>query len=286
MIKCKRSDCLSMLVNLEKLQKNTQRIIKVKKMKTYRFVWPLVLILIFGIVSCTANLEVRKKQAEASRNLGEAYYNQGNYTAALGEFLKAETLYTGDPYLQNNLGLTYMAMKEMDLAVKHFKKAIEMKPDYAPAINNLGTAYLNKKEWDIAVMYFKKVAGNLLYATPHFALSNLGWAYYNKKEYALAEKYYLNALEIQPKFVNALVGLGKTYIAMDRSLEAVATLEKAVKDYPRLGQLYLELARAYTLSGDYKKAYKFYKKAVEFAPDSAFARKAEQEVQKMRNFRE
>jgi len=255
-------------------------------MKIYRPAWAVFAFLVFGIVSCTAHLEARKKQAEASRNLGEAYYNQGNYTAALGEFLKAETLYTGDPYLQNDLGLTYMAMKKMDLAVKHFKKAIEMKPDYAPAINNLGTAYLNKKEWDTAIKYFKEVTESLLYATPHFALSNLGWAYYNKKEYVLAEKYYLNALEIKPKFVLALVGIGKTYIAMGRSLEAVATLEKAVKDYPRLGQLYLELARAYTLSGDYKKAYKFYKKAVEYAPDSAFARKAEQEVQKMRNFRE
>jgi len=285
-IKCKRSDCLSMLVNLEKLQKNTQRIIKVKKMRTYRLAWTVFAFLIFGIVSCTANLELRKKQAEDTRNLGEAYYNQGNYTAALGEFLKAKTLYTGDPYLQNDLGLTYMAMKKMDLAIKHFKKALEIKPDYAPALNSLGTAYLNKKEWDTAIRYFKEVTENLLYATPHFALSNLGWAYYNKKEYALAEKFYLNALEIKPKFVNALVGLGKTYIAMNRSLEAVATLEKAVKDYPRLGQLYLELARAYTLSGEYKKAYKFYKKAVEYAPDSAFARKAEQEGQKIRKFRE
>ena len=110
-----------------------------------------------------------------------------------------------------------MAMGEMDLAVKHFKKALEIKPDYAPAINNLGTAYIKKKEWDTAIRYFKEVSENLLYATPHFALSNLGWAYYNKKEYALAEKFYLKALEISPKFINALVGLGKTYTAMGRS---------------------------------------------------------------------
>jgi tetratricopeptide (TPR) repeat protein len=274
-----------MLVNLEKLQKNTQRIIKVKKMKTYRLAWTVFAFLIFGIVSCTANLEVRKKQAEASRNLGEAYYLEGNYPAALGEFLKSETLYPGDPYLQNDLGLTYMAMKKMDLAIKHFKKALEIKPDYAPALNSLGTAYLNKKEWDTAIRYFKEVTENLLYATPHFPLSNLGWAYYNKKEYALAEKFYLKALEINPKFINALAGLGKTYIEMGRSSEAVATLEKAVKDYPRLGQLYLELARAYTLSGEYKKALDAYEKVVEFAPGSALAREAETEAQKIRKFR-
>jgi len=254
-------------------------------MKSYGFIRAVMVILILGSVSCAANLEIQKKQAEASRNLGEAYYRQKNYPEALGEFLKSETIYPGDPFLQNDLGMTYIAMKKMDLAIKHFKKAIEIKPDYAPAINNLGTAYLNKKEWDTAIRYFKEVTKNLLYATPHFALSNLGWAYYNKKEYILAEKFYLKALEINPKFVNALVGLGKTYTAMGRGSEAVATLEKAVKDYPRLGQLYLELARAYTLSGKYKKALDAYEKAVEFAPGSSLAREAEAEAQKIRKFR-
>ena len=126
-------------------------------MKTYGFRWTVSLIFIFGSVSCAANLEMQKKQAKASRNLGEAYYRQGNYPSALGELLKSETLYPGDPFLQNDLGLTYMAMEKMDLAVKHFKKALEIKPDYAPAINNLGTAYLNMKEWDTAIRYFKEV---------------------------------------------------------------------------------------------------------------------------------
>ena len=254
-------------------------------MKTYRLAWTVFAFLIFGIISCAANLEMQKKQAKASRNLGESYYRQGNYPEALGKFLKSETIYPGDPFLQYDLGLTYMSMKKMDLAVKHFKKALEIKPDYAPALNSLGTAYLNKKEWDAAIRCFKEVTENLLYATPHFPLSNLGWAYYNKKEYVLAKKFYFKALEINPKFINALAGLGKTYIAMGRSSEAVATLEKAIKDYPRLGQLYLELARAYTLSGKYKKALDAYEKAVEFSPDSTLAREAETEAQKIRKFR-
>ena len=33
---------------------------------------------------------VKKKEAEAARNLGEAYYHQQRYSAALKEFLKAE----------------------------------------------------------------------------------------------------------------------------------------------------------------------------------------------------
>jgi len=254
-------------------------------MKTRRLGWTALMFIVICVVSCTANLEVRKKQEVATRNLGEAYLRKGDYTSALREFLKAETLYSDDPYLQNDIGLTYMGKKKLDLAVKHFKKAIQIKPDYAPAMNNLGTAYIAKKEWDTAIAYFKEVSNNLIYATPHFPLSNLGWAYYNKKDYALAEQYYLDALKIEPKFINALLGLGQTYIAMGRIQEAVATLKKGVDIYPRFAQFYLELAKAYTLSRDYKKALAAYNKIAELVPGSPIAQEAERKAQGIRNLR-
>jgi Tfp pilus assembly protein PilF len=261
------------------------KLFEVKQMKKRRLGWTAFVFIVICVVSCTANLEVRKKQEVASRNLGEAYLRKGDYTSALREFLKAETLYPDDPYLQNDLGLTYMGKKKLDLAVKHFKKAIKIKPDYAPAMNNLGTAYIAKKEWDTAIAYFKEVANNLIYTTPHFPLSNLGWAYYNKKDYALAEKYYLDALKIEPKFINALLGLGQTYIALGRIPEAVATLKKAIDIYPRFAQLYLELAKAYTLSRDYKKALAAYNKIAELVPGSPIAQEAERKAQGIRNLR-
>ncbi len=254
-------------------------------MKTWRFGWAVFVLLAIGVVSCTANMEARKKQGEAYRNLGEAYYRQGNYTSALKEFLKSEALYPDDPFLQNDLGLAYMAKKKPDLAIKYFKRALEINPDYVPAKNNLGTAYLFKKEWDAAIGCFKEVTGNLLYATPHFPLSNLGLAYYNKKEYPLAEKYYLEALEVEPKFVNAMLGLGRTYIAMGKSSEAVATLEIAVKNYPDFGQAHFDLGKAYTLSGDYKKALSAYEKVVELVPETPLAREAGIEAHKIRGIK-
>jgi type IV pilus assembly protein PilF len=54
-----------------------------------------------------------KKKAAASRNLGEAYLSEKNYTAALGELLKAERLNPEDPILQNDLGLVYMAKEKI-----------------------------------------------------------------------------------------------------------------------------------------------------------------------------
>jgi tetratricopeptide (TPR) repeat protein len=252
-------------------------------MQNFRFVWIFLAVVAMCTVACTSNLQVRKKQGEAARNLGEVYFMQGNYTEALREFLKAESLYPDDPFLQNDLGLTYKAKKKPDLAITHFKKALALKPDYAPAKNNLGTVYLDKGEWDAAIEYFKETAGSLVYASPHLPLSNLGWAYYNKKAYEQAEKYYLEALEIAPKFINALRGLGLTYMAMGRIPEGVEILEGAIKEYPRTALLYFDLATAYTLLHDYESALNAYKKVDELAPKSALARQAEKAVQKIKH---
>ena len=114
-------------------------------------------------------------------------------------------------------------------------------------------------------------------------LSNLGWAYYNKKAYEQAEKYYLEALEIAPKFINALRGLSLTYMAMGKVPEGIEILETAIKEYPRMTLLYFDLATAYTLLHDYESALNAYDKVVELSPGSAFAREAEKKAQKIKH---
>ena len=202
------------------------------KIKANGFMWTASMFLVFFLASCAANLEVRKNQEEALRNLGEAYIREGDYTKALRKLLEAEKLYAEDPHLQYDLGLVYMAKEKPNKAIEHFKKAVEIKPDYTPAKNSLGVAYLAQKKWDDAIVCFKEITGDLLYATPHYPLSNLGFAYYNKKKYRLAEKYYQDALKIEPKFVIALRGLGLTYLKMGRISEAVTTLEKVIELAP------------------------------------------------------
>jgi Tfp pilus assembly protein PilF len=248
-------------------------------MKINRLV--LSLFLVFFIASCATNIEVRKKQEEASRNLGEAYLQQRDFSSALREFLKAEKIYSKDPYLQNDLGLAYMAKGRLDLAIKHFKKAVKLKPDYTPARNNLGAAYFDKKDWDLAIACFKEIVDDIFYATPHYPLTNLGWAYYNKQEYEVAEKYYRDALKLEPNFFKALRDLGRTYIAMERAADAAAMLEKAVENYPRSAESYFYLAKAYSLSREYKKAIKAYNKVIELAPESFLAGEAKKEVGKI-----
>ncbi|MBU0993668.1 MAG: tetratricopeptide repeat protein [Proteobacteria bacterium] len=222
-----------------------------------------------------AQTHQNEKQAEALRNLGEAYIQQGNYSAALKELLKAETLTPNDPYLQNAMGRAYMGKDRLDIAISHFKKAILLKPDYAAAINSLGAAYLAAKDWDKAIEIFTELSRNILYGTPHFPLSNLGYAYYNKKIYDLAEQKYLAALDLEPQFIIALRGLGKTYLAQGKIEKAKTTFEKAVQIAPNYAELHSDLAKAYIASKDFKKASDEIKKTIELAPkDSELSKEA------------
>ena len=173
-----------------------------------------ILLLLFSMLmfSACAGMGVDPqdaKKAAASRNLGEAYLSEGNYTAALGELLKAERMNPEDPILHNDLGLAYMAKEKIDLAVVHFEKAVRLKPDYSLAKNNLGSAYMARQEWDKAIPLLTAVTGDLLYATPHYPLANLGWAYYNKKEYDKARYYLEEALDLKPDFFIAAIIWGK-----------------------------------------------------------------------------
>jgi len=236
------------------------------------------------ILACTTqNVEEQKAQAEAIRNLGEAYLQQGKYRVALKQLKKAEELYPSDHLLQDDLGLAYLYLKDRDQAIFHFKKALEIKDDYNPARNNLGNAYAEKKEWDKAIEQYKIVTADLLYGTPQFPLSNLGVVYYELQEYGLSAQYFLKALDIKPDFIQALYGLAKTYMAVDRVPDAIAKLEKAVDISPDSAVLYFELAGAYALNLDYTKAMSAYHKVVELDPNSTLADRALIEARKIKN---
>lgn len=254
-------------------------------MKRNLVIWIACVVLMIFSASCkTTDNETKKKEANATRRLGEAYLHQGNYASALREFKKAEKKYPDDHFLHYDLGLLYARKEKFDEAIVHYKRALELAPDFGPAMNSLANAYAGKKDWDQAILHYKKVVNNMLYATPHFAYAGLGNAYYYKGNLDHSEKNYLKALSIKPDFITALRGLSETYIAMGRIPEAVEKLEKAVRLLPENAALHFQLARAYRLALEFKKAYRSYLKVVTLAPETPLAEQAQKgaiEVKKL-----
>ncbi|SLM31740.1 TPR repeat domain protein [Desulfamplus magnetovallimortis] len=237
----------------------------------------LMLMISLMLSSCSTSSSPKvdrhqSKMASATRELGEAYMAQGNYTAALKEFITAEKVIPNDPYLQNDLGLAYMAKNRFDLAEIHFKKAIELNPEYVPAKNNLGSAYLKGEKWDLAIECFKEISDNLLYATPHYPLSNLGWAYLGKGDMKIAEHYFQRSLKEQPDFINAIHGLATVYIIESNFSQALDLLKEGIKRNSQTSAvaiLHSDIAKVYERYGNYKEADRHWRKVLEIAPQSS-----------------
>lgn len=241
---------------------------------------PLAIVLIMAI-GCAGNLEHRKRQSQATRDVGEAYMVQGNFTAALNELLKAEKIYPDDPILQDYLGLAYRAKDHFTEAEAHFKKALALKPEYAVAYNNLGETYLTQKKWDAAIAVFKELSANILYSTPHFADLNLAWAYYNKHDYATATvyykkviKHYLDGFARDIVYVKALRGMGKIYLASGKLDKAGKIMEEALSLAPDFPPLLMDVAKTRDALGKTESAVAAYHKVIEVAPGSRLAAEA------------
>ena len=251
--------------------------------RNWNWIVPLLLVCALGACSSPPKTsENTLERAEASRNLGEAYLRENNYSAALKELQKSESLIPKDHFVQYDLGVVYYDLEKYDLAIQHFEKALEIQGDYAPALNSLGNAYAAKGDWDKAIYYYKQAAENLVYATFYLPLTGLGVAYYNKKELNLSERYFLQAIKQKSDYLPALVGLAKTYTAMGKFSDAQGLLERAASVSPRSAGVYFELAKAYTRTGDYRRAYSAYQKVIELAPDSLTAQEALREANRLK----
>ena len=247
-------------------------------MQPLRYCLIPVISLFFFIGACagggTINTVQKKREAVAQRRLGNVYFNQRQYSAALRELRIAESLDPQDHLLHNSLGSVYAAKKKYDLAIIHFQKALSLKPDYAPAHNNLGSAYLLKGDWDAAITCLKELTSDLIYATPHYPLTNIGWAYYNKNNYRLAESYYLQALDIDQDYPKARRGLGLTYLAMGKTDAAISQLERVIQTVPEFAQAYMDLGSAYTRQGQKEKAKNAYQRVITLSPENEMGQNA------------
>lgn len=250
-------------------------------MKRYLYGCFVIFMLALLTAACATEQKLAERQrAEATRDLGEAYMGQGNHTRALREFLKAESIYPDDPYLQNDLGMAYQAKGNLDLAIRHYLEALELNPEYSPARNNLGSAYIEQENWEAAIECFKAVKDDLLYGTPHYPMTNLGFVYFKLGDYDQSVYYYLEALEIAPNFPKAHHGLGRTYMAMGNYAEAVNSLENAVKNAPNEIPIQLDLGRAYKMTREYNKAFEIFTRAAQTAEDPKIKKEAEAEAEK------
>jgi tetratricopeptide (TPR) repeat protein len=146
-----------------------------------------------------ATVQANPDSAEAQFELGNAYYEAGNWAQAIIAYQRAVELDPGYQAAYANLGVAYYQQQQFDLAASQYQKALELNPKDGEVAYNLGALYLQQA----------LSAGE----QPNPDLINR----------AIAQLE--DALEISPDLAEPHFTLGVAYFFLDQKAEAIQQFE-------------------------------------------------------------
>lgn len=235
------------------------------------------------------SLEVFKEMKDNSgianlySNIGVVYYDRGDDTKALENYLQSlrYSELAGDKFriliaLNNVGGVYFIKPATYDKALEYYGKALQLceeldKKDELGAISvNIGSIYYERNDNARALLYFNKALK--AYGDSEGSLNAynaLGKAYNKAGQFELALKNHNAALGIAEKLNNKMglvqsrMGLGNVYVRKGDFITALNQFTKAettaleLQANHELKDLYQEMAKAYSQTANYKKAFEY-----------------------------
>ena len=191
--------------------------------------------------------------------------------AAINEIRRQETR-SVDAYELFSRGMLTLRMATSDgpdRAIHLFERALAIDPDYAEAWAGLGGAYQIKgtflglpEQLDRAIEFEQKA----LALDPRLADAHvwLGSAYFALHRHDEAIASLQEALRLDPEHARAHATLGRVYwVGHGRVADGIAELVRAVAINPQFGYAHQQLAYLYTEQGDWKRAERAARRAIE-----------------------
>lgn len=171
-----------------------------------------------------------KNRASIHTELGAAYFQRGNMSAALDELRIA--LNADSDYVQaySIRGLVYGQLKEYARAEEDFQHALSLAPTDPEVNNNYGWYLCQYREPAKSIAYFLQALKNPLYSTPERAYANAGTCALKSGDLDGAQRYLLSAVSMSKDgapFVR--LQLAKLFYQRGNSEEARIYLNDALK---------------------------------------------------------
>ena len=185
-------------------------------------------------------IEADPQFVAAQHALGVVHQNLGNRWKAAAQFRASAQLDPAyaEPY--KALGDLYLTAPRrlFEEAIKAYAKAIELRPFYAEAHVGLGDALAAKGDVDQAVSAYQKgLEFNPINAKVHVSLGKI---YYSEKGlYYESVTAYKKAIDLDPAYLDARMGLAEVYEDKGLYKEAIEEYHKVVDaDAKNTGALY------------------------------------------------
>ncbi len=234
----------------------------------------------------------------ALSNLGVIYSRTNRADQAITVYRHALRLSPDDKALLLNLGLVYLKQEKHSRALPYFARVVAIDPHNlqarqllavchaytgqpAPAIRDLealhaaaprdegilfllGFCYLKNHNPEKAKAIFQLMFEA---AGPARAQFLLGRANYEATQFSQAEEAFLEVLRLDPKFPGAHLELGKVYISLRRTDQAIRELDLALKGDPRDADASYFLGGLLVQEGRYTEGIPYLERAKEAKPD-------------------
>jgi tetratricopeptide (TPR) repeat protein len=234
----------------------------------------------------------------ALSNLGVIYSRTSRADRAIGMYRRALQVSPNDKAILLNLGLVYLRQEAHSKALPLFERIVAIDPQHlqarqllavcrayvgqlTPAIRDLeslraaapgdegilfllGFAYLRNHDPENAKAVFDRMFEA---AGPVRAQFLLGKAYYEATLFPQAEESFIEALRLDPRLPGVRVELGKVYISLRRTDDAIRELELALKDSPGEGDASYFLGGLLVQEGRFAEGIPYLERAKQVKPD-------------------
>lgn len=212
----------------------------------------ILAVILIGLFGCGPTLQEKKVKADKYYEIGVAELKRGNLEGAMKSLEQAKGINAADAKVHDALGQTYLYQQQYEKAMLYFKKALQIDPNYIEAHNNLGATYGYQKDWDKAIVEFREVLKEPFYIAPALAHYNLGLALLERggiNDDIEAVKEFHEAVQQQPKFVQAINQYGVALYRLNRLQEAIKQFKQASELNPAYIDPYLNLGIVYMKQG-------------------------------------
>ncbi len=215
-----------------------------------------------------AKLEPTSSEGYALRAVSEI--NKKQFSLAEEDIHKAIAV---DPQSQLGyvqLGNLKFAQKQYSDASKAYQDALNRDPNSTDALRGLINTYLAQNQPDMAVAAANaQIAKAPSNASFYYLLGSV--LFRDKKDLSGAEAAFTRSLQLDANNLGTMIQLGHVQAAKGETDHAIATYQQAIKDHPRMSDLYIALGELYETQRNWIKAQDAYQQVLGFEPTNPVA---------------